>query len=182
MAGKFNLNDYVEVQDRINRFWHENPDGRMEVDLLSTPDNFDKVVFRARVYKHRDNPNPDATGIAAEEKGKGGMANSTSWHENGETSAIGRALANMGYATSNKDRPSREEMGKVQRMSAPAPTGPMSDADFLTFVSNAGKNAERWKEAVDLAGTDQTRWALLIEKAPSEAWKKRFEELRPVAA
>jgi hypothetical protein len=34
--------------------------------------------------------------------------------ENCETSAIGRALANCAYATHGK-RPSREEMGKVQR-------------------------------------------------------------------
>ena len=177
MAGKFNPNDYVEVQQRINRFWSENPEGRINVDLLSTPDNFDQVVFKATVYKHKDNPHPDSTGIAAEEKGKGGMANSTSWHENGETSAIGRALANMGYATSNKDRPSREEMQKVERMSAPS--GPITDAEFLTLVEKAGAVKERWQEAMDLAGKDQTRWDLIIEKAPSDAWRTRFQELRP---
>jgi len=37
--------------------------------------------------------------------------------ENCETSAIGRALANGGYAAKGK-RPSREEMTKVQRLSA----------------------------------------------------------------
>lgn len=182
MAGNFDLNAYVEVQERINRFWDEYPEGRIETDLLSNPDNFDRVVFRSRVYKHRDNAEPDSTGIAAEEQGKNGMANKTSWHENGETSAIGRALANMGYATSNKDRPSREEMSKVQRMQdLPKPTGPITDAEFLTFVEKCGTNPNNWKEAMDLAGTDQTRWDLLIERAPSDAYKKRFIELRPAA-
>lgn len=132
---KFNLNDYIDVQDRINRFWNEHPDGAIRTTLVSDPNNFDQVVFRSEVYKQRDNPNPDATGIAAEAKGQGGMANSTSWHENGETSAIGRALANMGYATSGRDRPSRQEMSKTQRppqapqsaRSAPQPANPIHD-------------------------------------------------------
>ena len=179
---QFDLNSYVEVQDRINRFWEEHPDGRIETDLISDPDTFDRVVFRSRVYKHRDNAHPDSTGIAAEEQGKNGMANKTSWHENGETSAIGRALANMGYATSNKDRPSREEMSKVQRMQQPdleKPTGPINDADFLAFVNKCGTNPTNWKEAMDLAGTQQHRWDLIEQKAPSDAWRNRFRELRP---
>jgi hypothetical protein len=44
----------------------------------------------------------------------GANANKSSWWENCETSAIGRALANMGMSIS-KQRPSREEMAKVQR-------------------------------------------------------------------
>ena len=115
MPGKFNLNDYIDVQDRINRFWTEYPDGAIRTTLESDANEFEHVVFRADVYKNRDNTGPDATGYAAETKGQGGMANSTSWHENGETSAIGRALANMGYATSGKDRPSRQEMEKAVR-------------------------------------------------------------------
>lgn len=186
MAGKFDLDNYVEVQARINRFWEENPDGRIETDLLSSADHFDHVVFRSRVYKHRDNVHPDSTGIAAEEKGKGGMANSTSWHENGETSAIGRALANMGYATSNKDRPSKEEMAKVQRMEQqakdlPRPKDPVSDADFLSFVQKCGTNPNNWKLATELAGQLPHRWDLLVTQAPSDAYRKRFEELRPQA-
>jgi len=62
------------------------------------------------------------------------------------------------------------------------PTGPVSDDEYLRFVDNAGTNPNKWKDAMDLAGTDQTRWDLLIEKAPSDAYRKRFEELRPQPA
>lgn len=110
---RFNPDDYVDVSDRITRFWTEYPDGAIRTELASPASSFTEVVFRAEVYKQRENPQPDAVGYAAEKPGNG--ANQTSWHENCETSAIGRALANMGYATSQKDRPSRQEMQKVKR-------------------------------------------------------------------
>ena len=110
---RFNPEDYVDVQTRIVKFWQEFPDGRIETELWSQPDEFERVVFKASVYKHRDDAVPSATGWAAEVAGTGG-ANQTSWHENAETSSCGRALANMGYATTGKDRPSRQEMEKAE--------------------------------------------------------------------
>ncbi len=68
------------------------------------------VVF-AKIFKTEADPKPCATGLAFEiitEKG----VNSTSALENCETSAIGRALANAGFAAKGK-RASREEMAKV---------------------------------------------------------------------
>lgn len=112
---RFDINQYVDVQERITQFWQDYPDGRIVTYMISDPNIFERVVVRAEVYKHRDHPAPDATDLAAEEQGKGGMANATSWHENASTSAIGRALANMGYATTRENRPSRQEMAKVQR-------------------------------------------------------------------
>lgn len=117
---RFDLADYVDVQTRIRQFWSDNPDGRIDTNMVTLPGEFDQVVFVATIYKQRDNPFPSATGWAAEQAGPSGP-NQTSWHENCETSAIGRALANMGYATSQRDRPSREEMAKAQRgQSVPA--------------------------------------------------------------
>ncbi len=117
---RFNPDDYVDVSDRITRFWNEYPDGAIRTELASPASSFTEVVFRAEVYKHRENAHPDAVGYAAEKPGNG--ANQTSWHENCETSAIGRALANMGYATSQKERPSKQEMQKVNRAQPqPAP-------------------------------------------------------------
>lgn len=120
---RFDPNDYIDVQQRVVRFWEEYPDGAILTALESNPDTFDQVVFKATVYKHRDDQNPSSTGYAAEMKG-GSHVNQTNWHENGESSAIGRALANLGYATSIKDRPSKQEMEKAQRHSAPAAPAP----------------------------------------------------------
>lgn len=65
----------------------------------------------------------------------------------------------------------------------PPPSGePVSDADFLSFVKGCGTNAERWKEAMSLAGTDQQRWDLLEQESPNDVYKNRIQELRPKAA
>jgi hypothetical protein len=110
----FNPENYVDVQERINRFWSEHPDGAIVTRLMSPPDDFGQCRYEATVYKHKDDQRPSATGYAFELAGGGG-ANKTSHEENCETSAIGRALANMGYAKNRQDRPSRQEMDKVQR-------------------------------------------------------------------
>lgn len=112
MTGRFNLDDYIDVQQRITRFWEENPNGAIRTNLASDVADFCTCRYRAEVYKDAANAYPDATGYAFEIAGSG-MANKTSHEENCETSAIGRALANMGYATSNKDRPSKQEMTKA---------------------------------------------------------------------
>jgi hypothetical protein len=109
----FNPADYVDVQTRINMFWADHPNGAIVTDLMSPPDDFTQCRYQATVYQDRADDKPAATGFAFEIANQGGMANRTSHEENCETSAIGRALANMGYAKSAKDRPSREEMAKA---------------------------------------------------------------------
>lgn len=117
--GRFNLNDYTEVKDRIPLFLEAYPEGRIvtelvELDLGSSPGH---CAFRASLYRDHDPATPPlATGYAYEREV--GQVNKTSMVENCETSAIGRALANHNL-TGNGKRPSREEMEKVQRMEEP---------------------------------------------------------------
>lgn len=111
MSGRFNLNDYVTVDERIDKFWDAHrADGSIQTEVCWVADDGGSVAIRASVYL---GPRLIATGIAQEERGTGG-ANRTSWWENAETSAIGRALANYGMSLS-KQRPSREEMAKAER-------------------------------------------------------------------
>ena len=108
----FDLSNYETVESRLARFWAAYPDGRIETIMMSY--DGDSCVFRAELYRHRDDEKPTSTGYAHEVRSDRGV-NMTSWCENGETSAIGRACANFIFATQGK-RPSREEMGKVARM------------------------------------------------------------------
>lgn len=105
----FNLDDYETVEERLVKFWKDHPEGRVWTKALEL--SASRFVIYAEVYFDAADPHPKATGHA-EETVQGRGVNATSALENGETSAIGRALANCGYATNGK-RPSREEMSKV---------------------------------------------------------------------
>ena len=109
----FNLDDYEPVAARHARWLADHPTGRTVTHLLSAP-GADVCVIRAELWV---DDQLMATGLAEEIRGQGNV-NRTSHVENCETSAVGRALANAGYAGSDVNkRPSREEMAKVQRMS-----------------------------------------------------------------
>jgi len=112
---KFNLNDYELVEDRLKKFWKDNPNGRVETEVVHITDDGSCVTVRALCYKDIEDINPVTTGIAQETKGQGGFANADAWMENCETSAIGRALANWNYQGTGKKRPSKEEMSKVAK-------------------------------------------------------------------
>jgi len=115
MPGQFNREDYIDVDSRITKFWemHPKPEGSIQTAIIWVAEDGNAVAIRATVYQ---GDRILANGIAHEERGKSKTdgANFTSWWENAETSAIGRALANMDMSLS-KRRPSRQEMEKVQR-------------------------------------------------------------------
>jgi hypothetical protein len=128
------LDDYQPVEDRLREFWEKNSEGRVTTELV-TPNAAqpgDVIIFRCEVYRlppvqtitvQGETAFPDATGYAHQRilesppAKRNGDPNydapewSSPW-EVAETSAIGRALANLGYAAKGK-RPSREEMSKT---------------------------------------------------------------------
>jgi len=106
----FNLADYETVESRLEKFWKEFPDGRVSTELEVCEAH--RYVVKAYLYRTYLDQVAYATGYAEEKDSDRGV-NATSALENCETSAIGRALANAGYATKGR-RPSREEMVKVQ--------------------------------------------------------------------
>jgi len=131
---KFNLEDYELVEDRLKKYWKENPEGRIETNVVHITDDGSCVTIKAEIM---DNDGRlVSTGIAQETKGDG-FANTTSWMENCETSAIGRALANWKYQGSKKARPSREEMAKVQRNSVTPTTDTKKKAEESVADSSA---------------------------------------------
>jgi len=117
-AGKLGRGDdafdpasYATVAERITLFYESFPRGRIVTELVSRTER--DVVFRALVYRQAEDPGPAATGWAAEREGDGEV-NAVACLENTETSAIGRALANLGFAAA-RERPSAEEMVKASR-------------------------------------------------------------------
>ena len=106
----FNLEDYETVEERLTKYWKDHPDGRIFTTIIEH--TLQRFIVQAAIYRTEVDANPWTTGYAEETVSTRGV-NSTSALENCETSAIGRALANAGYASKGK-RPSREEMAKVK--------------------------------------------------------------------
>jgi hypothetical protein len=148
---KFSLDDYAPVEERISLFYEGHPEGRIHttVERLDPP----LVVFRAEIYRDAEDTRPWATGYAYEKEGEGHV-NRTSYIENCETSAIGRALANAGYhgKRDGSPRPSREEMEKVERMDS-KPAAPEPD-DMIDCPKCGGPLWDNRKDKKNPRGPD----------------------------
>jgi hypothetical protein len=105
----FNLADYEPVEVRLEKFIKDYPAFRISTELEVVEAT--RYIVKAYLFKDASDGVAWATGYAEETVTSRGV-NQTSALENCETSAIGRALANAGYAPKGK-RPSREEMTKV---------------------------------------------------------------------
>ena len=153
----FNLEDYETVEDRLSKFWKDYPDGRISTQIIEH--TLQRFIVQAAIYRTEVDAQPWSTGFAEETVSTRGV-NSTSALENCETSAIGRALANAGYASKGK-RPSREEMVKV-KAAEPKPfaekladkiTMPVEDDPWSTkAVSPAPSAAEAVALVQDVLG------------------------------
>ena len=169
--------DYAPVADRIALFYDRYPDGRIITQL--TMHNEREIMFRASVYRDARARWPAATGWASERVGDGDI-NTVACLENTETSAIGRALANLGFMAS-KTRPSAEEMEKAERArqrKAPALDTELqrvADArtDLIAMLRTARRygirpeRARRWHERFLDPALDRrtaTRFAQLLRR------------------
>jgi hypothetical protein len=107
----FNLADYETVETRLEKWHGQFPDSRIETELVEASNT--RFIVICRLFKTEADAKPCSSGIASETISDRGV-NATSALENCETSAIGRALANAGFAAKGK-RASREEMVKVNQ-------------------------------------------------------------------
>ena len=113
----FNIKDYEMVKDRIPLFYETHKDGRILTEVIS--ESSDRVTIKAYLYKSLEEQvscAPLSTGIAMEKELKPGVKGIHKYYENCETSAIGRALANLDLYNKNKDRASFEEMKSAELM------------------------------------------------------------------
>jgi hypothetical protein len=110
----FNLSEYQTCAERLELFWKEHPDGRIDTKLIEASAN--RFIVQAFIYRTEADQHPWASGLA-EETVSGRGVNATSALENAETSALARSLANAGYSPKGdpSKRASREEMSKVAK-------------------------------------------------------------------
>ena len=114
---RFNLDDYEMVKDRIPLFYEAHEDGRICTEIIS--ETSDRVAIKAYLYKSLEEQvscAPLSTGIAMENEVPPDEKGVHKYYENCETSAIGRALANLDMYDKTKDRASKEEMIAAELM------------------------------------------------------------------
>jgi hypothetical protein len=128
------LKDYEPVANRIQKFWKDYADkGRIHTEVVLI--NETEIVIKASVFTDREDTRPAAVDYAQEKRGGTGQM-AASAVEVCATSAIGRALATLGYSTKRSDgdfvRASREEMEKVTA----------GHRDYLVQASEAADNKD----------------------------------------
>lgn len=179
----YNLENYEDVDSRIHKFWQAHPDGRITTDIthLGTDPNgrVVQVIVTASVFGRVEDLVPTSTGIAEETLGSSPV-NKTSFIENCETSAIGRALANAGYSTKGA-RPSRTEMSKVERSKEMDPGWPpkrdfrIDDAYANDKLATDKQRAKLWATAKQHLELDDQQLAEFIKttvERPVESTKE----------
>jgi hypothetical protein len=160
----FNLEDYETVEERLVKFWKDHPDGQIHTRVLEHTSS--RFIVEASIYRTEADARPWTTGLA-EETIQGRGVNATSALENCETSAIGRALANAGYATKGK-RASREEMSKVK-----------AKVEVQSIVQETkAKMADTAKEYVPVP-KEEDPWTMQVA-APVQTMEQALETVKDV--
>ncbi|HJQ32771.1 MAG TPA: hypothetical protein VJ866_11355 [Pyrinomonadaceae bacterium] len=125
---RFNPDEYITVSERIEKFYAKFPQGRILTSIIEHNAETGFVLVRAEVYREPDDTLPAATGHAYELR-SAGHVQAGSYVEVGETSAVGRALALLGFEV-RRGVASREEVirGAKKQQAAAASASPERSA------------------------------------------------------
>lgn len=119
-TGEVQKKDYAEVNQRIKAFRMVYPDGFIATAMMSNSDGV--CVFRAEVGYYSETGNRVTIGSGtAYEKENSSFINQTSYIENCETSAVGRALGMAGFGIDTSVASYEEVKNAMANQAAPEP-------------------------------------------------------------
>ena len=128
--------EYVEVNERLKHFRSNFKGWCLTSDVVDLTE--DRCVIKATIFD--DNGNIRATGHAYEKEGSS-FINKTSFVENCETSAWGRALANLGIGLDTSVASYEEVANAVKQQATPAAKPKLDEDKFNNMLKaiEAGK-------------------------------------------
>lgn len=189
MSSKPNLDDYVDVAQRMTEFFTKHPEGSLQPVDVSEPFKMVNagdqqfVVYTAAAYRDADDDRP-GVGIAWElYPGKTPFTRDSELM-NAETSAWGRAILAVGAADSRRGVASREEVrnrseadtapSQTQQTTAPAPAASSGDGVSWPFGKEKGKPLSEVSD-------NSLKWGLDNRFDPhDEKWGEKNQAMRSV--
>ena len=165
----YDMSDYVQVNERIEKFYEKYPDGSIQTEIQSIVDGV--VIIKAYAYRDREDPRP-ATGHAYE-KENSSFINKTSYIENCETSAVGRALAMLGFEI-KKSIASKEEVENAKLQQQPTKISSQQLDILLKMFVEKGITDEKVQATLeiykvnDLSELNETQYGQILRKLKGE--------------
>lgn len=154
--------DYAEVNQRIKAFRMVYPTGTIETEMISNEEGI--CIFRAAIY---DGNNLLATGTAYE-KENSTFINKTSYIENCETSAVGRALGLAGFGIDTSVASAEEVQNAINNQN-------ISEEEAKEYVFAFGKHKDKKLTDVIENYPDYITW--LLNNSKDETLLKCIEIL-----
>ena len=124
------LDDVATAGERIEAFWQKYPDGSILTEIeertVTTAEHLPYSVYTARgfVRKNADAESPDATAHATRSEADPDPITAAYAQETAETSAVSRALRNLGILAVSRPAPPAPAPAP-----APAPVAPVAPAE-----------------------------------------------------
>jgi hypothetical protein len=153
---RFNPDEYISVAERIEKFYAKFASGRIVTAVVEHDRESGFVLIRAEVYREPDDALPSATGHAYELK-SAGHVQAGSYVEVCETSAVGRALALLGFEV-KRGVASREEVQRgAQKAQAPTQIKTAPGVGEVKPAEPPSELSMQILEAADVLGYDAVK-------------------------
>lgn len=162
--------DYCPVNQRIKAFRAVCPDGFIHTEMTANDNGI--CVFRAEVGYFEEDKTRHILGTGtAYEKESSSFVNKTSYIENCETSAVGRALGMAGFGIDTSIASAEEVQNAILNQEKPAPKA----------AKTAPKTARGTPQKADEDEKNEAKITTDQPKEPPYVDKKRLEDLISVA-
>lgn len=165
--------EYAEVNQRIKAFRMIHPEGKIETEIMS---NTDGVCLMKAVVCDKDG-NMLGTGHAYERESSS-FINKTSYIENCETSAVGRALGMCGIGIDASVASYEEVANAIEQQSGLKPATESEKKVFLDRCKQLGVDPKAVLKQVGVTGKmtkEQHGKALIILKEIEESQNEQYE-------